>query len=61
MSSASCGQLRVPNWQLCVGATNVHERSAHDDIAGNPHVAPWSSAACNAGVNAVTGSKPSFS
>ena len=28
---------------------------------GTPHVAPWSSAACNAGVNAVTASKPSFS
>ena len=28
---------------------------------GTPHVAPWSSAACNAGVNAITASKPSFS
>ena len=26
-----------------------------------PHVAPWSSAACNSRVNAVTVSKPSFS
>ena len=30
-------------------------------IAGTPHVVPWASAACNAGVNAVTASKPSFS
>ena len=63
IASARYVQYRIEpigTWERSTQSASTSDRRMTTS-RGTPHFALWSSAACNAGVNAVTALKPSFS